>query len=131
MLASTQSHAYPWLGYAFCLTLAVLVLAPSALADAFCATEEPESVLPCMVRAYKARDIGMLDELYSSDYVFQFRDNPTPWGWEEDRLGIERFFADPNVKDVTVNIIREPRIIPGATPGTWVLVSCPMNRFTN
>jgi hypothetical protein len=102
-------------------TLALIVFSVVGVASAACVGDSPEAVLKCYAEAHELRDIGALEELLASDYVW-VAVSPHRAHLVERGTTLEAsrgMFTDPRAESVSVTFADGYDVVDGDDPDTW------------
>ena len=104
-------------------TLALVILSVAGAASAACVGDSPEAVLKCYAEAHELRDIGVLEELLASDYVWvAVSPNRAHLTERGETLDASRgMFTDPRVESVSLTFADGYDVVDGHDPDTWLI----------
>lgn len=88
----------------------------------YCAVDQPESVLRCLVRAFGERDLDVYRQLLAPDFRFVSGGDENSWGSDVVEITTHaKIFANPSIKALTLSIPAGYRVAPGPEPDTWTI----------
>ena len=87
----------------------------------YCAVDQPESVLRCLVRAFGERDLDLYRQLLAPDCRFVSGGDENSWGSDVEINTHAKIFANPSIKLLTLSISDGYQVAPGPEPDTWVI----------
>jgi hypothetical protein len=102
-------------------TLALVVFSVVGVASAACVGDSPEAVLKCYAEAHELRDIGALEELLASDYVWVAVSPHRAQLIERGKtLEASRgMFTDPRLESVSLGFTDGYDVVDGHDAETW------------